>query len=100
MINWLDNFMGKPKEIFLVHGDIQAQNKFKELLDSKGYKSKIVDTGETYYINEKVSLKDSNIKYKIMKLLNSINNIESMNKDILMKQIEEVINNEDEKVAK
>lgn len=100
MSYWLDNFREKPKEIFLVHGDIQAQNKFKELLDSKGYKSKIVDNGETYYINEKVNLKDSNIKYKIMKLLNSINDIESMNKDVLIKQLEEVINNEEEKVAK
>lgn len=100
MANWIDNFMEKPKEIFLVHGDAKAQNSFKELLDSKGYKAKIVDIGETYYINEKVSLKDSNIKYKIMKLLNSINNIESMDKEVLIKQIEEVIREESEKVAK
>ena len=48
LINWIDNIKSKPKQVFLVHGDKDAQKSFKELLDSKGYKSVIVKRGETY----------------------------------------------------
>lgn len=48
LINWIDNVKIKPKQVFLVHGDKDAQKSFKELLDSKGYKSIIVKSGEKY----------------------------------------------------
>ena len=48
LINWIDNINTKPKQVFLVHGDKDAQKSFKELLDSKGYKSVIVKRGETH----------------------------------------------------
>jgi len=46
LINWVENVQTKPKQIFLVHGDKNAQKSFKELLDSKGYKSIIAKSGQ------------------------------------------------------
>jgi metallo-beta-lactamase family protein len=40
----------KLKEIFLVHGEPDAQSNLKRLLDEKGYKSTIVKYGEKYYL--------------------------------------------------
>ncbi|KEI04186.1 MBL fold metallo-hydrolase RNA specificity domain-containing protein [Clostridium botulinum] len=99
LIEWIDKLMVRPKEIFLVHGDTKSQEGFKELLDSKGFKSKIMDVFETYYINEHLKLNDENIKYRIIKLLNSIDDIEYMSKEVLIKEIEKAINN-NEKAAK
>lgn len=48
LINWIDHMKIKPKNIFLVHGDENAQKSFKELLDSKSYTSVIVKSGEQY----------------------------------------------------
>ncbi|MGH4125797.1 MAG: MBL fold metallo-hydrolase RNA specificity domain-containing protein [Clostridium sp.] len=48
LINWIDHMKIKPKGIFLVHGDSDAQKSFKELLDSKVYYSVIVKSGEKY----------------------------------------------------
>lgn len=95
LINWLDKFMEKPKEILLVHGDTKAQESFKTLLQSKEYTTRIMDMGETYYINEHMKLNDENIKYRIIKLLNSIDNIENVSKDALAKEINKVIYRDD-----
>lgn len=91
LINWVDKFMEKPREILLVHGDIKAQESFKSLLETKDYKARIVDMGETYYINEHMKLNDQNVKYRIIKLLNSIDNIENISKEVLLKYISESI---------
>ncbi|SHH16202.1 MBL fold metallo-hydrolase RNA specificity domain-containing protein [Clostridium grantii] len=91
LMNWVEHLMVKPKEIYLVHGSDTAMTTFKELLDSKGYKSRIVDVAEKVYINEKIKLNDENVKYRIMKVLNSIDDIENMSKEHLMKQIEDAI---------
>lgn len=48
LINWIDHMKIKPKNIFLVHGDENAQKSFKELLDSKSYTSVIAKSGEQY----------------------------------------------------
>jgi len=48
LINWIDHIKTKPKKVFLVHGDENAQKSFKELLDSKKYSSVIVKSGEQY----------------------------------------------------
>ena len=48
LINWIDHMKIKPKGIFLVHGDTNAQKSFKELLDSKNYQSVIVKSEEEY----------------------------------------------------
>ncbi|GAA0177025.1 MBL fold metallo-hydrolase [Clostridium sediminicola] len=91
LLNWVDHLMEKPKEIFLVHGSDSSMNTFKDLLDDKGYKARIMDVAESYYINENIHLNDENVKYRIIKLLNSINNIEKMNKETLLKEIDKVI---------
>jgi metallo-beta-lactamase family protein len=46
--NKLSERMAKPKEIFLVHGEPDAQSNLKRLLDEKGYKTTIVKYGEKY----------------------------------------------------
>ncbi|MGY0372197.1 MBL fold metallo-hydrolase RNA specificity domain-containing protein [Clostridium sp. JNZ J1-5] len=94
LYDWVSKFERKPKEILLVHGDSKAQEDFKELLYAGGYKAKIMDIGETYYINENLKLNDENVKYRIIKLLNSIDNIENMNKENLLKEIENAIDNQ------
>ena len=48
LINWIENIKIKPKKVFLVHGDKNAQKSFKQLLDLKEYKSVIVQSGEEY----------------------------------------------------
>ena len=48
LINWIDHMKIKPKGIFLVHGDKNAQKTFKELLDSKNYQSVIAKSEEEY----------------------------------------------------
>jgi metallo-beta-lactamase family protein len=40
----------KLKEIFLVHGEPDAQSNLKRLLDEKGYKTTIVKYSEKYYL--------------------------------------------------
>ena len=40
----------KLKEIFLVHGEPDAQSHLKKLLDEKGHKTTIVKYGEKYYL--------------------------------------------------
>lgn len=100
LINWIDNFKVKPKEIFLVHGDEKAINNFKELLISKEYNAKIVEKGETIYINDPININKQNVKYKIINMLNSINNIESLSKEDLLKEIEKVIDSDEYKKIK
>ncbi|MCY6372292.1 MBL fold metallo-hydrolase RNA specificity domain-containing protein [Clostridium ganghwense] len=95
LITWVDKFMEKPKEILLVHGDTKAQENFKTLLQSKGYKARIMEMGQTYYINEHLKLNDQNIKYRIIKELNSIENIENISKDVLLNQLSKVINGDE-----
>ncbi len=48
LINWIENIKVKPKQIFLVHGDKNAQESFKELLDLKKYQSVIVKAEEKF----------------------------------------------------
>ena len=100
LVDWIDKLMVRPKEILLVHGDTKSQQSFKELLDSKGFKSRIMDVFESYYINEHLKLNDENIKYRLIKLLNSIDNVEDMSKEVLMKEIEKTIDNDNAKANK
>jgi metallo-beta-lactamase family protein len=52
LINWIDHMKTKPSKVFLVHGDMDAQKCFKELLDSKQYTSVIVKSGEKFILGE------------------------------------------------
>lgn len=95
LINWIDSFMEKPKEILLVHGDEGAQESFQELLDSKGYNSRIVESGEEFYINERTNKNDRNLKSKLIKHIKSINNIERLEKEKLLEIIKDFIYEEE-----
>ncbi|HEY8889693.1 MAG TPA: MBL fold metallo-hydrolase [Clostridium sp.] len=113
LFNWIEGFMDKPKEILLVHGDKEAQDSFKQLLDSKGYRSKIVESGEEFYINEvnkvnktdktysanrdyKVYKADENLRSKLIKEIKEINNIETIDKGKLLDIIKDLIYDEEE----
>ena len=96
LINWVDSFMEKPKEILLVHGEEDAQEHFQQLLNSKGYSSRIVESGENFYINEKIDKNDKNIKNRLIKRIKSINNIERLEKEKLLDIIKGFIYDEEE----
>jgi len=118
LFNWIEGFMEKPKEILLVHGDKQAQESFKLLLDSNGYNSRVVESGEEFYINEKpdeahktgktykaektyradraykVYKADENLREKLIKDIKSISNIERLDKENLLDIIKDFIYDE------
>jgi len=126
LFNWIEGFMEKPKEILLVHGDKQAQESFHQLLDSNGYNSRIVESGEEFYINEKPDeahktdktykaektyktdkayradraykayKADENLRNKLIKDIKSINNIERLDKENLLQIIKDIIYDEKE----
>jgi metallo-beta-lactamase family protein len=96
LINWIDSFMEKPKEIMLVHGDEGAQESFQQLLEAKGYSSRIVESGEEFSINERAGKKDKTLKSRLIKHIKSINNIEGLEKEKLLEIIKDFICDEEE----
>ncbi|MBU3114430.1 MBL fold metallo-hydrolase RNA specificity domain-containing protein, partial [Clostridium lacusfryxellense] len=118
LFNWVEGLMEKPKEILLVHGDQEAQESFQQLLNSKGYNSRIVESGEEFYINEKPDeahknfknykaektyrpdkaykeyKADENLRRKLIKDIKAINNIESLDKGKLLDIIKDFIYDE------
>jgi metallo-beta-lactamase family protein len=94
LISWVEGMNAKPKEIMLVHGDKDARESFKTLLNSKGYRAKIMELGETYGINEKievVSSKESKLKDRLFDLLNSRDDLEKINKEELLEELKKAI---------
>ena len=117
LLNWIENFMEKPKEILLVHGDEEAQVNFQQLLESKGYNSRIVESGEEFYINEKTDKPDKtnktnktyknekiyradktdeNLRNKLIRDIKSINNIEKLDREELLDIIKDFVYDEKE----
>lgn len=105
LLEWVMGFKIKPKEILLVHGDADAQTSFKELLKSKGYKSRFMKMGDSYNlkdnknpqekseeIREQISsIKVDSQKEKIIGLLNSLGNIDEMSKEDILKHIQNIL---------
>ncbi|MEW9096239.1 MAG: MBL fold metallo-hydrolase [Clostridiaceae bacterium] len=91
LLNWLEAFNKKPKAVLLIHGEEESQRSFKELLDSKGYKSYIMSSGDTFIPG--MEEEQSPLKEKLFDLLNSIDNIDKMDKNLLLKNIENTIKN-------
>lgn len=88
LFEWVNGFKKKPKEILLVHGDMEARINFKEMLDNKGYNSRIIKFGETYFINDKeakLSVREKLIKYIVSA------DIENMDKETLLKNIKSIL---------
>jgi metallo-beta-lactamase family protein len=96
LLNWIDSFMEKPKEILLVHGDEEAQKSFQQLLTTKGYSSRIVESGEEFYLDERFDKNNENLSNRLIKQIKSINNIERLEKDKLIDIIKGFIYNEEE----
>ncbi|MHC1682430.1 MAG: MBL fold metallo-hydrolase RNA specificity domain-containing protein [Clostridiaceae bacterium] len=95
ILNWVKAFKTKPKKIFLVHGDDDALKSLNQLLISYGFKSKIMKKGEEYFINEAGNYinTDTSVKNKILKLIDTLPDIDNMDKDQLLSKISEIIKN-------
>lgn len=95
ILNWVKSFKVKPKKIFLVHGDPDALVSLNQLLISYGFKSKIVKRDEEYFINEAGNYiaVNTSIKNKILKLLDTIPDIENIDKEELLSKISDIIKN-------
>ncbi|WP_010234932.1 MBL fold metallo-hydrolase RNA specificity domain-containing protein [Clostridium arbusti] len=95
LIKWLESFSKKPEEIFLVHGEKDAEESFSNFAKEKGYNTKIMKSGDIIRINEGIVSKkvnsNSNLKNQLIKLLDSIDNIEEINKELLIGKIKDVI---------
>lgn len=95
LIKWMESFSKKPEEIFLVHGEKEAAESFSNFAKEKGYNTKIMKSGDIIHINEGISRKkinsNSNLKNQLIKLLDSIDNIDEINKELLIGKIKDVI---------
>ncbi|MCM8711723.1 MBL fold metallo-hydrolase [Clostridium sp. SYSU_GA19001] len=91
LLEWVEGFKKKPKEILLVHGDSEVQDSFKNLLESKGFNARIMKYGERYIINKYDGKATVDVKEKIIKLLDSLKDIDEMDKEILLQKIKKVL---------
>jgi metallo-beta-lactamase family protein len=92
LIEWLDAFKAKPEKVILVHGDKEAQLSFNELLISKGYSTFIAKAGDTFTPGV-TPQRFSVIRNKIISVLNSIEDLDSVDKDLLLDEIRTSIKN-------
>lgn len=88
LLDWLQSFKSKPEKIFLVHGDKEARESFNELLHSKGYNSSVMQLGDIFTTGgQAVNEYSAGVKEKIIALLDSIENIETLDKEELLNRI-------------
>ncbi|MDP4179426.1 MAG: MBL fold metallo-hydrolase RNA specificity domain-containing protein, partial [Bacillota bacterium] len=104
LLDWVEGFKKKPKEILLVHGDKEAQGEFEKLIKSKGYNARIMQLGDSFLIDEgiikdesiikeeEIHNKSLNVKDKLLKLIDSIEDIDSIDKSTLLEKIKKVLN--------
>lgn len=90
LIEWIESFKAKPEKILLVHGDNTAQENFKEILQSKGYSTFMAKPGDTF-VPGIVPQKFSLVRNKIISVINSVEDLDAMDKDILLDQIKDAI---------
>ncbi len=86
LLEWLQAFKTKPEKVLLVHGDNEAQQSFNELLQSKGYSTFIAKSGDSFspgLIPQKFSI----VRNKILSIVNSAEDLDTMDKELLLKQI-------------
>lgn len=87
LFNWLSNFKTKPEKVILVHGESSSLENFSNFLKSKNYSTFIPHPGDTFtpgMIPQKFSI----TRNKIMSIINSIEDLDSFDKDKLIKKIE------------
>lgn len=90
LLGWLEAFKAKPEKVLLVHGDTSAMSSFNELLISKGYSTFVAKSGDTFD-TEVIPQKFSLTRNKILSLINSIEDLDSMDKNLLLEQINNAI---------
>lgn len=90
LLNWLENFKEKPKEVILIHGEKDSRDYFRNLLIEKNYNTFSPNIGDIYSSEFKGQRK-SEIKNKITNLLSSIEDIDSLNKEDLLNLIKKEI---------
>lgn len=90
LLNWLENFKEKPKEVILIHGEKDSRDYFKNLLVEKNYNTFSPNIGDIYS-SEFKGQRRSEVKNKITNLLNSIEDIDSLNKEDLLNLIKKEI---------
>lgn len=86
LMEWLESFKAKPEKVMLVHGENNAQQNFNEILQLKGYSTFIAKPGDTY-IPGIVPQKFSIVRNKILSILDSVEDLDSIDKDVLLEQI-------------
>lgn len=93
LVDWLEALQVKPKEILIVHGDDEAQKSFKDLIKARGYNCRIMKLGDKYLINEENQNKENRtkIKERIIRLLDSVDDIEKMSKEEIIEMLKERI---------
>lgn len=92
LIEWLESLKTKPDKVLLVHGDTSAQEEFNELLHLKGYSTLITKPGDTF-VPGALSPKFSLVRNKITTLINSVEDLDVMDKNLLLEQIRDAIKN-------
>lgn len=90
LVEWLESFKTKPDKVLLVHGDNSAQQEFNELLHTKGYSTFVTKPGDTF-IPGTLSPKFSLIRNKITSIINSVEDLDVMDKNALLDQIRDAI---------
>lgn len=93
LVDWLEALQVKPKEILIVHGDDEAQKSFKDIIKARGYNCRIMKLGDKYFINEENQNKENRtkIKERIIRLLDSVDDIEKMSKEEIIEILKERI---------
>ena len=87
LFKWIEGIKKKPKEIFLVHGDNNSRESFKELLLENGYNAKTVKSSLTYLVG---NLKeDCNVKEKVINYLYNLDNA-SFTKEQVLKELNKI----------
>lgn len=91
LLEWARGFKTPPKEFLLVHGDKEARNSFKDLLEANGFKARVINKGEKYIINDYENKVVVDVKQKLTSLLNTLDDIDEMNKDVLLEKIKKAL---------
>jgi metallo-beta-lactamase family protein len=91
LLEWARGFKSPPKEFLLVHGDEEARNSFKELMEANGFKARVINKGEKYIINDYENKVVIDVKQKLTSLLNTLDDIDEMNKEVLLEKIKKAL---------
>lgn len=87
---WINGIKVKPKKVILVHGDSEAQQSFKTLLDSEGYSTFVPNPGDIF-VPGVDHIAESTLRDRIKFLLDSQEDVDTMPKEKLLELIRNAI---------